>query len=601
MAVLIQPKRWGMTAPPPGVRVDPSHPLGASCLAAYTMASGTTSWLEDATGRHPALAGVLGSLTWQSQGPFGPCLLNSSTGTYHLAQFAERLGSFSVAAWFRRDAVLSGATLCALYNGVLVVALLRWNGTQIELLIQNGAGTNFTAQASGVINGTGQWLFACGTWDAVTGAVNIYGAPVGQAPGPSLGSATQTGTARGPTIIYPRSRGGAGTTAWTDPIGPVYVFSRVLKPSDVVELGLAPFGMFLPQSPTLRFWLDVGAPSDVERTASGAATATGTAAQVSLSPRTVSGTSAGTGTASALGLSPRTSSGAATGTGTAAAVGLAPRTATGATTGSGTAAAAIATTASATTAGTGAAAAVGLSPRTASGSVVGVGTATVEDAVERTTTGTGSGVGTATAVGLSLRTASGIGMGTGAAIAAIATAAAGSASGTGTAAAGSLSTRTTTGSATGSGSAVAAALQATGPTADVADGGWTNQDDNTTDLYTSLDEAVVSDTDYIQSSESPASPDIVQIRLGALGTPATRTLHLIRYRYGADVSGPPPLDLTVRLLSSDGLTEYAAWQHLDVPDGWHDAQQTLTTEQAEAIDEADYSAGLILEFQAVLA
>lgn len=51
------------------------------------------------------------------------------------------------------------------------------------------------------------------------------------------------------------------------------------------------------------------------------------------------------------------------------------------------------------------------------------------------------------------------------------------------------------------------------PDADVTDGGWTNELGTNVNLYQSLDEAVASDADLIESSDSPATPDVAEINL----------------------------------------------------------------------------------------
>jgi hypothetical protein len=51
------------------------------------------------------------------------------------------------------------------------------------------------------------------------------------------------------------------------------------------------------------------------------------------------------------------------------------------------------------------------------------------------------------------------------------------------------------------------------PDADVTDGGWTNEVGSNVNLFASVDEAVASDADLIQSGDSPATGDMVELNL----------------------------------------------------------------------------------------
>lgn len=76
---------------------------------------------------------------------------------------------------------------------------------------------------------------------------------------------------------------------------------------------------------------------------------------------------------------------------------------------------------------------------------------------------------------------------------------------------------------------VTAAVQYARPSADVTDGGWTNEVGSATDLYASLDEATASDADYIQSSVNPSS-DVAEVALSDVADPGVHTGHIIRFR-----------------------------------------------------------------------
>lgn len=72
-------------------------------------------------------------------------------------------------------------------------------------------------------------------------------------------------------------------------------------------------------------------------------------------------------------------------------------------------------------------------------------------------------------------------------------------------------------------------LQITTPASDITDGTWTNEGGTNTDLYASIDEATVSDSDYIQSTTDPSS-DAATVGLGGVSDPQVSTGHYVRYR-----------------------------------------------------------------------
>lgn len=124
------------------------------------------------------------------------------------------------------------------------------------------------------------------------------------------------------------------------------------------------------------------------------------------------------------------------------------------------------------------------------------------------------------------------------------------------------------------------AVQVLRPVSDAAAGGWTTQAGGTTNLYAVLDEDAPDDADYLRSSPSPASPDVAEVAFAASGDPGVGYGHVLTYRYGKDAAGDR-IDLTVSLV--EGTTVIASWTHTDVPAGWTDATQVLTTTQADAI------------------
>jgi hypothetical protein len=129
------------------------------------------------------------------------------------------------------------------------------------------------------------------------------------------------------------------------------------------------------------------------------------------------------------------------------------------------------------------------------------------------------------------------------------------------------------------------------PSADDTDGNWTNEAAGTT-LYTSIDESVASDVDYIQSGDDPAN-DLCKIKLASpVGTPLEP--FLVRHRYKKD--GVGEMNLTVALL--EGATTIASWSYLDIADTYVDGEETLSAGEFATI--TDFT-NLYLTFNASLA
>lgn len=134
------------------------------------------------------------------------------------------------------------------------------------------------------------------------------------------------------------------------------------------------------------------------------------------------------------------------------------------------------------------------------------------------------------------------------------------------------------------------------PVSDVLAGSWTPS--SGTSLFGVIDEATVNDLDYIQSSASPVTADECKVRLQGGTDPAIGTGHVVRYRYKKNATGGDQINLTVTLYAADGSTVIASWTHTNI-DAITEADQTLTTTQADSIPSADYATGLVLGFKAV--
>lgn len=131
------------------------------------------------------------------------------------------------------------------------------------------------------------------------------------------------------------------------------------------------------------------------------------------------------------------------------------------------------------------------------------------------------------------------------------------------------------------------------PVSDAYVGTWTP-----TPLYQQIDEVVPSDADLIESEGAPANSPAV-VGLGNATDPEVSTNHIVRYRYQRS-AGTDAVDLAVELRqgyvseASPG-TLIATWSHTGIGDTVTEAEQVLTTGQADTI--TDY-ADLYIRFVA---
>jgi hypothetical protein len=118
------------------------------------------------------------------------------------------------------------------------------------------------------------------------------------------------------------------------------------------------------------------------------------------------------------------------------------------------------------------------------------------------------------------------------------------------------------------------------PDADNSDGGWTDHTGGTS-LYAAIDDPVVDDGDYIQSSDDPAN-DICKI---SLANPGVTPGMPFTVRYRGMKSGPGTMELRARLLQ--GTTEIASWTESDISSTPTTFEHTLTQLQFDAITNFD--------------
>lgn len=138
------------------------------------------------------------------------------------------------------------------------------------------------------------------------------------------------------------------------------------------------------------------------------------------------------------------------------------------------------------------------------------------------------------------------------------------------------------------------------PAADVGSATWHDQVAGTTNLFQAIDETVASDADYIESPDVTGSPSLQKVRLAALDDPLSAAGHILRVRYGKDLTGGDTVDLTVRLYGADGTTVIATRSYPGI-DAATTVEITLSEVEANAIPDPDYATGLVLGFEAVAA
>lgn len=124
------------------------------------------------------------------------------------------------------------------------------------------------------------------------------------------------------------------------------------------------------------------------------------------------------------------------------------------------------------------------------------------------------------------------------------------------------------------------------PDSDVSDGNWTNQDENQTNLYASIDESSVSDSDYVQSQDDSAATDTMIVGLSDVDDPESAADHKVYFRAQGDPGGGfsvPPL--IVALL--EGSTQRATVTVTPANGSYGNHNFTLTTAEANSIGDYD--------------
>ena len=133
------------------------------------------------------------------------------------------------------------------------------------------------------------------------------------------------------------------------------------------------------------------------------------------------------------------------------------------------------------------------------------------------------------------------------------------------------------------------------PSADTVRTGWTDQAGGTSSVFTTIDEVVADDSDFIRTAAPPGANEYETL-LTAVTDPAVSTGHVMRWRrgkVGLALGGAATINLTVRLLQGAG--QIVSRSDPAIPEAFTDTSYTLTAGEADSI--TDY-ADLRLEFVA---
>lgn len=125
------------------------------------------------------------------------------------------------------------------------------------------------------------------------------------------------------------------------------------------------------------------------------------------------------------------------------------------------------------------------------------------------------------------------------------------------------------------------------PDTDASIGAYTDQAGGASNIYTTIDEAVTDDADYIKSAAGPANAPYVA-RLSDVTDPVSSTGHIIRARVRNGVAGARQIDLTVQLrqgYTNEGSpgTLIATLTQANVAGAFTEYTYTLSGAEADAI------------------
>jgi len=137
------------------------------------------------------------------------------------------------------------------------------------------------------------------------------------------------------------------------------------------------------------------------------------------------------------------------------------------------------------------------------------------------------------------------------------------------------------------------------PSTDTTRDNWEEDDATTTDIWDQIDEVSADDADYIRTQLTPTT-DVYVTKLTTLEDPISSSNHVVRYRYGKDVTGGDQIDIVVQLrqgYTNEGSpgTLIASATHSNV--AVFPVAGTFTLSGAEADSITDYT-DLYLRFTA---
>lgn len=116
--------------------------------------------------------------------------------------------------------------------------------------------------------------------------------------------------------------------------------------------------------------------------------------------------------------------------------------------------------------------------------------------------------------------------------------------------------------------------------ADISVGAWTTDLGGTTNLYQSIDEAVIDTADYIQSETAP-SASVYRGRLSDLELPESGT-RMIRWTIRKSPSGAEQVDAVLRLYEDASLVQ--TFTRTNVPDDWTTYEETVSNAVGDYAD-----------------
>ena len=125
------------------------------------------------------------------------------------------------------------------------------------------------------------------------------------------------------------------------------------------------------------------------------------------------------------------------------------------------------------------------------------------------------------------------------------------------------------------------------PSTDTTNESYTDQAGGAVTIYTTIDEVVADDADFIRSAVTPTS-DVYVTKLTSVTDPGLSTGHVVRYRYSKDAAAGAQIDLTVELRqdyvneASQGTLIHSQ-PHTNIGEAWTAGTFTLTGPEADAI------------------